>query len=114
LKLELRITCPDSEFSKEFIQGMLNRMSFSYHKYGEIKDAFPDKIDALKSIQQRVDKYVETGNTEYLIDAANFAMIEFIHPSLTNAFFHATDMDGSPGRISKSGDVVGNVRNEEL
>lgn len=113
-KLALVVTCPESEFSKQFVQGMLNRMSFSFQKYGFVADAYPDKLDALASLQQRIDKYLETRNTEYLIDAANFAMIEFMHPSLEEAVFDATDTDGSPGRVDKQGEVVGAVRNEVL
>jgi hypothetical protein len=44
-----------------------------------------------------------SGNTEYLIDAANFAMIEFIHPRVEGAFFEATDASGSPGRVWNGG-----------
>lgn len=37
------------------------------------------------------------GNTEYLVDAANFAMIEFIYPHLKGAKFEPTTDAGSPG-----------------
>lgn len=98
------LAAPQTEFSWQFVQGMANRMAVSYHKYGAIADGFPDRINALKSLQQRLDSYLETGNTEYLIDAANFSMIEYLHPSNPDAFFKATDSDGSPGRISANGE----------
>lgn len=41
---------------------------------------------------------IEPGNVEYLIDAANMLMIEFMHPAHPNAHYKATDRDGSPGR----------------
>lgn len=53
----------------------------------------------------RLRKYAETGNTEFLVDAANFAMIEFMLPSHPNAFFEGTDDDQSPGRRSNKGTI---------
>lgn len=39
-------------------------------------------MDALKNIELRLQKYKDTGNTEFLVDIANFAMLEFMHPSI--------------------------------
>lgn len=104
-KREIRLAAPESEFSFDFVQGMANRMAVSFHKYGKVEDAYPHRVDALMSLQQRIDRYVATGNTEYLIDAANFAMIEFMLPSHPKAHFSATDSDGSTGRMTVDGDV---------
>ena len=96
-----------SEVSEFFIDGMRARMVISRYKYGLVADAYPEKVNALESLDLRLKKYKETGNAEYLIDAANFAMIEFMHPSLAGAFFKGTDADGSPGRIERcSGEAV--------
>ncbi len=103
--------CPDSEFSQEFMDGMLSRMAVSFHKYGAVKDAYPHKVSALKSLQQRLKKYEATGNLEYLIDAANFAMIEFMCPAREDAFFEPTDSDGSPGRYWQGGGQATQRRN---
>lgn len=73
-------------------------MEVSFHKYGPIKDGFPHKVDAIGSLTTRLREYAKTGNTEYLVDAANFAMIEFILPRHPNAYFEGTDASGSPGR----------------
>lgn len=89
------------EFSDKFVQGMRDRMIVSYYKYGRVSDAYPHKVKALDSLEQRLRKYRETKNTEYLIDAANFAMIEFMHPSVDGAHFSPTDDSGSPGRIGR-------------
>jgi len=96
---------PKTEFSQTFVQGMLDRMNMSYFKYGAIAEAYPIKIDAIQSLQQRLQKYSDTGNTEYLMDVANFAMIEFLHPKHPQAFFEPTDSDRSPGRVHASGVV---------
>ena len=96
-----------NEVSEFFIDGMRNRMGVSFYKYGLVAKGYPEKVNALDSLQLRLKKYAETGNAEYLMDAANFAMIEFMHPSHPDAFFQGTDSDQSPGRIEKcSGEAV--------
>lgn len=42
-------------------------------------------MDAIKNLEIRLQKYKETGNTEYLVDVANFVMLEFMHPSIPGA-----------------------------
>lgn len=105
---------PQSEFSEEFVQGMADRMAVSFFKYGYVKDAV-GKDNLIESMRMRLDLYlyggktkggnVNSGNTEYLMDAANFLMMEFMHPSLSNAHFTPTDSSGSPGRV-KNGRVT--------
>ncbi len=89
---------PDSEFCPDFVVGMAKRMAMSFYKYGKVADGYPKKVDAIKSLLARLEKYERTGNTEYLMDAANFAMIEFMHPKHPEAHFEPTDSSGSPGR----------------
>ena len=95
-----RFENPSSEFSNDFVEGMRNRMAVSFFKYGPVADAYPHKVDALSSLQVRLNRYAETGNTEWLIDVANFAMIEFMLPRHPAAHFEGTDDDASPGRVS--------------
>lgn len=106
-KWQIRVTSPDmqDERALQFLQGMMDRTGVSYHKYGAIQDAFPHKRTGVDNIQQRVDKYLETGNTEFLIDAANYALIEFMRPSREGAFFKSTDSDESPGALNRDGSV---------
>lgn len=89
---------PTSEYSQSFLQGMVDRMSMSYFKYGKAADAYPHKVDALRSMQTRLDRYADDGNTEHLIDAANFLMIEFMHPKHKLAHYSPRDSGVSPGR----------------
>jgi DNA/RNA-binding domain of Phe-tRNA-synthetase-like protein len=87
-----------TEFSEEFIDKMKNRMITSYYKYGKVADNYgKQKRDAIKNLEKRIRKYQETGNTEWLIDAANFTMIEFMYPQHENAHFKATNSEESPG-----------------
>ena len=97
----------DTETSPTFIQGMRNRMVVSYYKYGAVADSV-GKIDTIQCLMQRLRLYsrgdeargIKPGNTEYLIDAANFAMMEFMYPRHPDAHFQATDDAGSPGRVA--------------
>ena len=94
---------PSSQYSTAFLQGMVNRMLTSYHKYGHIKDAVDIKMDMVKNLEKRLELYKETGNTEWLMDVANYAMIEYMHPQHPDAHFRATSADESPGRFDHKG-----------
>lgn len=97
-----QLVAPESEFSPVFVQYMANRMAVSFHKYGLVADA---PIDAVASLRQRLERYLADGNTEWLVDAANFAMIEYMHPRHCEAHFSATSSDESPGRTFTDGSV---------
>ena len=103
-----------TEISEPFIEGMRNRMKVSYHKYGPVASAYPDRVNAIASLQDRLRKYAETGNTEYLMDAANFAMIEYMYPTHPQGHFQGTDDDGSPGRRSMKTGKADKRDNEEI
>ena len=87
---------PDSEYSSEFARGCAVRMATSYYKYGKVEDA--TKVDKIESALARIVKYEQTGNTEFLLDASNFLMMEWLYPAHENAHFKATDSKESVGR----------------
>ena len=93
-----------SEYNEQFLQGMIDRMSVSFYKYGAVAEA--RGFDNLANLEKRVAQYRETGNTEWLIDAANFAMIEFMFPQHVDAHYRATDSSESPGRHTSDGRTV--------
>jgi hypothetical protein len=100
-RIETRLAAPLSEWSPPFVQAMANRMAVSFHKYGLVAEAH-ETCDHVASLRQRLTKYEETGNTEWLVDVANFAMIESMkHPDN----FRATDSDESPGRSRIDGSI---------
>ena len=81
-----------TEFSNDFVEKMKNSMCVSYYKYGSIRknyqrDCVP--IDAILNIKKRIERYEETNNKDYLIDIANFAIIEFMNPN--KGFYKPTD-----------------------
>lgn len=85
------------EFSEEFITKMKNAIELSHYKYGWMCDTYPDLAQAAKCIQEGLDLYNKTHNTEYLVDIANFAMIEYKYPMYKDAFYKSMDSDQSPG-----------------
>ena len=88
----------DKEYSKKFDELRKNRVEVSYHKYGPAKINFGDKlVNALDSANMCIEKYRATGNTEYLCDAANYLMFEFMYPQRSDAYFKATDSSESAG-----------------
>ena len=71
----------DSCYSIDFVNGMRNRVIASHYKYGDLKKTKRDiniYRDELKNAKARIKAYEETGNPEYLIDASNFLMFEFM------------------------------------
>lgn len=99
--ITLAMGVPETEFDGEFAQMMANRMSVSFFKYGKVADA-KGKVDEVSSLRMRLAKYEETGNPEWLVDVANFAMIEFMH---NRERFRGTDSHESPGLKYASGEV---------
>jgi len=87
-------------FSNDFIEKMKNRILVSTHKYGLVQENV-GRVDMLKSLEVRIDKYRDTGNKEHLVDIANFAMFEFMFPMHPRAHYRATDSDESAGVVGR-------------
>lgn len=95
---------PLTEFDPEFAVKMISAMMVSFHKYGRVADAYPLKFNAASDVRARMAKYRETGNKHFLVDAANFAMIEAMCPAPErNATWGTNDAADSPGRTTANG-----------
>ena len=91
------------EYSDKFDQLRKNRVEVSYYKYGPAKKNFSTgNVQAIPTLERCLKKYQETGNTEYLCDAANYAMFEFMYPQHPKAHFRATDSGESAGIVGMS------------
>jgi hypothetical protein len=98
VKLKFPDSVPLDQIDVEFLQGMLNRMAFGFHNYGHMRRH--EKVPhSLKNVRIRLREYRRTRNTEFLMDAANFCMMEFVRPSIKGASFRATSKAESPGAI---------------
>jgi hypothetical protein len=99
-----RAGVPRTEFDPTFVTRMVQAMMISYHKYGRVADAYPLKFNATSDIRARSSKYRETGNKHFMVDVANFAMIETMHPAPErNAEWGENSVANSPGRSTASG-----------
>lgn len=91
------------EYSEEVDKMRKNRIEMSFYKYGPARVNFENKlIDALATHNLCIEKYKQTHNKEYLLDAMNYLMFEFMYPQVDGAFFKATDSSGSAGLVGMS------------
>ena len=81
-----------TEYSSSFDEKRKRSMINSYYKYGPACKNYGEYkcMDALRNLEIRLQKYRGTGNTEYLVDVANFAMLEFMYTSIEGAAFTPT------------------------
>ena len=93
----------EEEYSERFDELRKNRVKTSYYKYGSVKINFGEKlVEAIPTAEVCIEMYRQTGNTEYLCDAANYLMFEFMYPQKEGAFFRATDSNESAGIVGVS------------
>ncbi len=78
------------ECSDGFTQMMDNRLVMGYLRYGPMQSSKPLFYDTNK-VRERLKQYEETGNTELLIDAANYCRCEFRRSAHPKKHFHAID-----------------------
>jgi hypothetical protein len=91
------------EYPEEFDKLCKNRVLTSFYKYGPAKINFGQGlVDAIESALMCIAKFQKTGNTEYLLDAANYLRFEFEYPQHPNAHFTATDSGESAGKAGIS------------
>lgn len=95
------------DWSAEFVAKMERAIETSHYKYGWMSDTYPELAQAIKCIQERLNLYNRTHNLDYLVDIANFAMIEYKHPSYSDAHYTPQDSDKSPG-------LAGGISHKEL
>lgn len=89
----------DTEYSNEFDKLRKNRVEVSYFKYGPARDNFGSgRVDAIGSLELCLEKFKKTGNTEYLLDVANYAMFRYMYP-MPGEFFKSTDSSESAGTV---------------
>lgn len=85
------------DFSEAFVTKMKNAIEMSHYKYGWASKTYPELAQAYKCIRQRLEMYEKTHNKEYLIDVANFAVLEYLYSSFPDAKYIPTDSDKSLG-----------------
>lgn len=84
----------ESQWSNRFEALMRNRMVMGYFRYGSIRDPGTPKYDNVGSAIKRLNLYLESGNTEHLVDAANLCLVEFIRGCCVEKQVWAPEDDG--------------------
>ena len=102
------------DYSERFDELRKNRVQLSRLKYGRAKKNFQTgNVDAIETMKRCVKKYQKTGNTEYLVDAANYLMFEFMYPQVLGAFFKPTDSDQSAGVVGITEKEMEELKNQD-
>jgi len=66
-----------TNWDQRFIELMHNRMLLGIYRHGNYRDPGQPDYDRIGSALHRIALYVESGNGEHLVDAANLLMIDF-------------------------------------
>ena len=91
------------EYSEEFDKLRKNRVEMSFYKYGPARKNFATgNVQAIPTMDLCIKKYKDTGNREYLLDAANYLMFEYMFPQHPKAHFRATSSEESAGIVGIS------------
>jgi hypothetical protein len=87
------------EYSEQFDKERRYRVEMSFHKYGSARDNFASgRVDALATAEKCIEAFKKDGNTEHLVDAANYLMFRFMYP-YPGEHFTPTDSSGSVGTV---------------
>ena len=81
----------ESEWSDVFEKLMRNRLVMGAFRYNCIHEPNKVQYDRVSAMFRRLTKYVETGNTELLVDIANLALLEFEEGDHPNKHFRSED-----------------------
>ncbi len=87
------------DYSEQFDKERQYRVEVSYHKYGSARKNFGEgRVDAIATAERCLEAFKKDGNTEHLVDAANYLMFRFMYP-MPGEFFKPTDSSGSVGTV---------------
>jgi len=75
-----------------FIEKMCNAMVMSAFKYGDVKPMC-GKV-AIEKMNKEIEMFMEDGNTEHMVNVANYAMLRYMFPGEGEAYM-GTDSDRS-------------------
>lgn len=83
----------ETEWCQEFEQLRRNRVLMAAFRYGPLAElkARSGRFDIMAGLIAKMEVYCRTGNTEALVDAANYLMLEFMTPSHPQAHFRGED-----------------------
>lgn len=108
-EIRLRSTDYLGASSREFIQAMLDRLGFGATRYGCPPPEYFAEHDMAASAILRILGFLETRDPEMLIDAANFALLEFLCGTdhMPSGMWTG---EHSPGIIARAGQIITKAR----
>ena len=80
-----------TEWCTPFEDARRYRMVMGAFRYGLLTEPKKWRYDLMAGLLRKLATYRETGNTEALVDAANYLMLEFMNPSHASAHFRGED-----------------------
>lgn len=78
-------------WSSGFMKLMIHRIAYGRYRYGKQDTTVRKNYNYTKSAIDRLMAYQATGNTEHLVDVANFCMLEFVYGQHPMKHFTAID-----------------------
>lgn len=80
------------KWCKKFFKLMRTRLEMGYLRY-EVgnQGANKKKYDYIKAMRDKIDLYEKTGNTEFMVDVGNYAMLEFSQGNHPNRHYYGSD-----------------------
>mgnify|MGYP003294641789 CR=1 FL=1 len=88
-----------SDYSEQFDKERRYRVEVSHYKYGSARKNFAEgRVDAIATAERCIDAFKKDGNTEHLVDAANYLMFRFMYP-MPGEYFRPTDSSSSVGTV---------------
>lgn len=105
----------DTDYSSRFDELRKKAIILSHYKYGNAVDNFGmnGNVDAIKTLELCLNKFKETGNVEYLIDVANYAMFRFMFPK-PGEYYKPTGSNESAGVSGLSVKEMERLRSDNL
>ena len=81
----------ETNLIKEIYRLALNRFYIGSYRYGTFKEKVYPRYFGIHACNKKIEAYKRTGNLEFIIDAINCLVIEFIYPGHKDAYFKAED-----------------------
>ena len=81
----------EMQISEEFLQKMRNRAVFAFYRYGGSNQYNGRRFDQVEEAFKKLSRYLRTGNTENLVDAANYCMVAYMSDFHPNKHFKSQD-----------------------
>ena len=105
----------EKEYSDDVDKKRKALVEQSYYKYGSVAVNFGrGLVDPIATMNRCIEKYEETHNKEYLLDAMNYLMFEYMYPTYNDAFYKNTDSNESAGIVGMSINEIEGVKENDV